>query len=140
MNAWLLSIVGITVVGVLIELVLTDSPMSKLVRSVFGFFLLFVIVQPLPGFFRNIQNNLANGDIPINSDLVNEINRQTNEARAAAAQQALARNGFNDTIVVFFNDRFFVNAHNSTNHDKARIIEIVQAVTGASPSAVEVFV
>ena len=139
MTTWLLSIVGITIIGVLVELILTDSPLAKFTRSIFGFFLLLVIVQPIPGFFRNMQHNLEHGEIPINTDLVNEINRQTGEARATAAVQALSRNGFNDTIVIFFDGRFFVNAYNSTNRDKQRIIDIVTAVTGANSSAVEVF-
>jgi len=140
MTAWLLSIVGVTVIGVLIELLLTDSPISKFIRTIYGFFVLLVIVYPLPGFFRTAQDNLINGEIPVNAGLMREIQNQTNQATATAVEGALSRNGFNDTIVVIFDGRIFINAYNSTNRDVDQIISIVTTMTNFNASQVEVFI
>ena len=138
MSTWLLSIVGATVVGVLVELLLTDSPISKFVRGIYSFFILFVIVQPIPSFFKNLQGNLENGQIPVNMALVTELDRQTKEALAGNAQRALEANGF-DCIVTYFEGVVYINAHNSAKKDEATIIQIVMAAMNVPASAVEVF-
>jgi hypothetical protein len=140
LTAWLVSIVGATVVGVLVELLLTDSPMSKFIRSIYAFFILFVIVQPLPGFFKNATANLKNGEVPINSGLVAEIDNQTKIALAANAETVLQQNGFNNCIVTYFNGRVYINAHNSAKKDEAKIISIVTAVMNVPSNAVEVYI
>ena len=143
MSVWLLSIAGVTVIGVLVELLLTDSPMSKFVRSIYAFFILFVIVQPLPAFFNNAAASVG-APVNLNNELMTEINRQTATARQQAAQTALANSGFPNCIVTVFGDKVYVNAAahaaDSTNSDRARIISIVAAVMGVRPDAVEVFI
>ena len=138
MSAWLLSIVGITVVGVLVELLLTDSPMSKFVRSIFAFFILFVIIQPIPAFFKNASASVSGG-VPLDNALMQEINRQTAAAFAQNAVRALAAAGFENCIVTMAGGRVFVNAWNSVKKDEQEIIRIVAAVCNVSPDAVEVF-
>ena len=138
MSTWLLSIVGITVVGVLVELLLTDSPMSKFVRALYGFFILFIIVQPLPAFFKNLGAN-PTPTIPINSQLLADINAQTREAMAATASQRLKTAGF-DAIVTYFDNKIYVNVANARHTDTPAIISIVTAATGVPASAVEVII
>ena len=139
-SAWLLSIVGVTVVGVLVELLLTDSPMSKFVRSIYTFFILFVIIQPLPSFFKTASFNLLSGEVPINTALVQEINHQTKTELGRRAQETLAQNGFDNCIVTYHDNGVYINAHNSTRKDIESIINIVMAVMGVPASAVEVFI
>ena len=97
MTAWLISIVGIVVIGVIVELLLTESNMSRFVRSIWGFFLLFVIVQPIPGFLRNMDV----GEIDMDWDwgLIGQINNQSAEGLARVAQIALTNAGFENVII-----------------------------------------
>ena len=138
MSAWLLSIVGITVIGVLVELLLTDSPISKFVRSIYAFFILFVIVQPIPGFFKTASSSVG-GVFALDTGLMQEINRQTAAATQANAERALSDAGFNNCIVTVYQNKIYVNAWNSTKKDSAAIIQIVTAVCGVKPDAVEVY-
>jgi hypothetical protein len=110
-SGWLLSIVGITVVGVLIELLLTDSPMSKFVRSIYAFFILLVIVAPIPSILRN------GVELSLDQGLVTSINAQTIDARLQSATRALEMAGFNDVVLTHFNNKIYVNAYNSTKKD-----------------------
>jgi len=136
-SSWLLSIAGVTIIGVLVELLLTNSPVHKFVRSIYAFFILFVIVAPIPGFFKN-ASAAASGGISLDTELSREINRQTTAARQASVTSALAAAGFDNCIVTFFGDKIYVNAAASTKKDAAAIISIVTAVSGVKPDAVEV--
>jgi len=139
MSAWLLTIVGVTVIGVLVELLLTDSPMSKFIRTIYAFFILFVIVQPIPGYFKNLQSDLQNGSVPVNSGLVKEIDQQTKEALVQRTRENLASAGFANCIVTYVGGKVYINAYNSAKKDTNEIIKIVTATMGVKPDAVEVF-
>jgi len=131
MTAWLLSIVGITVVGVLVELLLTDSPMSKFVRSIYTFFILFIIVSPIPGMFKNFEANIENPNIQINTDFV-----QTQTLRRVEA--ALSSTGFPNASAKYANDKIVIKFQNPTNIDRAKVISIVVAVANIPAEKVEV--
>lgn len=46
--SWVLKIVGIVVIGVLIDIILPEGETHKYIKSIFACFVLFVIVSPLP--------------------------------------------------------------------------------------------
>jgi len=148
MTPWLLSIVGITVLGVLIELLLTDSPMSKFVRSIYGFFILFVIVQPIPGFIRDASTAVGGG-VTIDNDLLQTINNNSALAFARNAENALSTAGMPGLLVTIEHDRnspsfkinrIFVNAWGSTNIDTDLVIRIVATVCNVPQDVIQVFV
>ena len=139
MTAWLLSVVGITVIGVLIELVLTDSPISKFVRSIYAFFILFIIIQPLPKLFAGGKSIFETGDSFANASLTNEITAQIGDATAQRVTEALKTAGY-DCIVTFFDGKYYVNAYNSAKKDTDTIIQIVTAIANVNSDAVEVFI
>jgi hypothetical protein len=139
MSAWLLSILGISAVGVLVELLLTDSAMSKFVRSIYAFFILFVIVQPLPSFFAKLSKKDF-GNLALNAPLIQEIDRQKTDATTKRIHEALAAAGIENCLVTAFGGKIYINAANSTKKDSAEIIAIVTAAANLSPDAVEVFI
>ena len=122
---------GVTVIGVLVELLLTDSPMSRFVRSIYAFFILFVIVQPLPGFFRNgVTFDLK--PISVNTKYIDDMTTQRVEA-------ALLNAGITATVSINAG-RVVVRATNATQADVETIIQIVVAVTGLERGDVEVII
>ena len=148
MSSWLLGIVGITVTGVVIELLLTDSPMSKFVRSIYAFFILFVIVQPIPAFLTNASVNVGVGFAP-DTALIQTINLNSAVALQRNTEDVLARAGYPDAIVTieydkkatsFKIEKVYVNAWNITNKNADEIIQIVAAVCNIEKEIVEVFI
>lgn len=153
MSQWLLSITGVVLIGVLVELLLTDSPMSKFVRSIYAFFILFVIVQPLPQFL-NSASEMVGGEVslPINTELLATINAQSAAALERRVVSELERAGYTDVIIVIECDktasafkaaRVFVNAYgavitkpNSNIDMKKEITDIVRAVTVVDESKI----
>ena len=137
----MLSITGIVVVGVLIELLLTDSIMSKFIRAVYAFFILFVIVSPLPAFFSGDFD--WNNQLEYDWGLINTINTNSSQAAQARVERALEQSNISGTIVTitserdnpaFRVDQVFVNAWNAQYTGsrvninlQAEIIRIVRA-------------
>lgn len=74
LSTWLLSIVGVVVLGVLIELVLSESGTSKFVKSIYAMVVLFVIISPLPKLIGQAES-LQVGAPSINSELLQSINQ-----------------------------------------------------------------
>ena len=52
-GAWILSILGIVVIGAVIDLVLPSGRMNKYVKSIFSAVTILVIILPLPNLVKN---------------------------------------------------------------------------------------
>ena len=59
MNEWIMSIVGITALGVLMDILLPEGETSKYIKGIFALFTVFVIIYPLP--------KIVNGNFDYNS-------------------------------------------------------------------------
>ena len=103
MTAWLLGIAGIVVVGVVVELLLTDSPMSKFIRSIYAFFLLLVIVSPLPNILRN-GVDIGSG-LDYNWELVGHLNSASAQAAQRRLETSLNNFGIQNVLVTITYDR-----------------------------------
>ena len=153
MSSWLISIVGIVVVGVIVELLLSDSNMSRFVRSIWGFFLLLVIVQPIPGFVRNLD--VGNVEIDWDWGLIGQINTQSATGLARNTELGLANSGFENVLITIkpnMNSTSFqvsevhINAsavtvrHNRPNiNTQDEIIRIVRLITRATDNQIIFF-
>lgn len=52
MSEWIISIVGVIMLGVLLEIVLPEGKTAKYVRGAFSLLVVFAIAAPLPGLFK----------------------------------------------------------------------------------------
>ena len=153
MTPWLLSIVGIVVVGVLVELLLTDSAVSKFIRGIYAFFILFVIVAPIPGFVKNASESIG-GSVILDTALLVTINERTAETLTRTVEDTLAKAGFESIIAVidfdptassFKIERVHLNAigivkGGSSVNIKRQIVEIAAVTCGVSTDIVEVYI
>ena len=77
-SAWVLSIAGVSILGVLVELILPSGQTKKYVKGVFAFIVVLVIISPLPklfwGGFR-AEDIFEEDAIIIQEDFIYEINR-----------------------------------------------------------------
>ena len=46
-SSWLLSVVGVVILGVLIDVVLPEGNVNKYIKAVFAFVIILVIISPL---------------------------------------------------------------------------------------------
>lgn len=66
LGAWILSILGIVIIGAVIDLVLPSGKMNKYIKSIFAAVTILVIVLPLPNLLKNgcdADNFIINPDI-----------------------------------------------------------------------------
>lgn len=137
MSAWLLSVAGIVIIGALTEVLLSESSIQKFVRSIYAFFVLFIIAQPIPQLFRDASAAVETGGaVEINTELLEKINLQTAAAFEKNTERALESAGFNNVIVTidtakganFKIKAIYVNALGSNINIKQDVIKIVCAV------------
>lgn len=61
-SAWIMSILGIVIIGTLIDLILPSGRISKYIKSIFATVTVLVIVTPIPSLIRN-NFNVENGGL-----------------------------------------------------------------------------
>lgn len=105
MTAWLASIVGVVVVGVVVDLLTQGRRMGNFVRSIYGFIVLFVIVSPLPKLLKTDWGKLSVENL-VNAELVEDL-RQGNQQ--TEINQILRTMGYTDAIITLVDDTVYVN-------------------------------
>ncbi len=63
-SAWILSIAGAALLGVMVDLIVPDGRMHKYIRSIFGVITVLIIIAPLPGMIKNSSFDI---DIDLNT-------------------------------------------------------------------------
>ena len=53
MSEYLISIIGVVVLGVLVDLVLPSGQMNRFVKSMFGIFTILIIISPVPKLIKS---------------------------------------------------------------------------------------
>ncbi len=77
MKAYIISILGITLCGVLIDIVLPAGSTSKYIKSIYSIFVVAVILNPLITFFAKTKNiNLDYNNFETSQTLIDYINTQ----------------------------------------------------------------
>ncbi len=61
-SAWIMSILGIVIIGTLIDLILPSGRISKYIKSIFATVTVLVIVTPIPSLIKN-NFNVENGNL-----------------------------------------------------------------------------
>ena len=56
LSSWVVSIVGIVLLGIVADVILPQGQTNKYIKSIFSIITIFVIVSPLPKLFDNLAN------------------------------------------------------------------------------------
>ena len=105
MTAWLSSILGVVVVGVVVELLTQNRRMGQFIRSIYSFIVLLVIIAPLPNLLKkdwwsDYQNGL------VNTELLEQINQNSKQAQVV---QTLRVMGYQQALVTVVDNVIYVN-------------------------------
>ncbi len=77
-SAWILSIAGICILSVLIDLFLPEGSSSSHIKTIFNFVIIFVIIAPLPGLLqKDFDASLIfnENEIVLQEDYIYQLNR-----------------------------------------------------------------
>jgi stage III sporulation protein AF len=97
-SAWALSIVGVVLLGLLVDIMLPDGQTNKYIKSVFAILTVFVITAPIPAL---LKTEIDLSDIfgeqtryEIDKGFMDTVNRQKADSLKSAAEAALAEAGY----------------------------------------------
>ncbi|MBR5012609.1 MAG: stage III sporulation protein AF [Clostridia bacterium] len=79
-SIWVLSVVGIIILSMLVDLILPSGSMSKFIKSIFGYLIIVVILSPVFSFFTqknfSINDIFSSSSVQIQDSFVVNVNRQ----------------------------------------------------------------
>lgn len=95
MSGYILSILGIVIVGVLVDIVVPSGTINKYIKSIYAIFVLAVILSPVIKFLSNSHDiNVNITGYEINEDLMNYINTNKIKSLETNIENKLKDEGF----------------------------------------------
>ncbi len=105
MGAWLASILGVVVVGVVVELLTQNRRMGNFIRSIYGFIVLLVIVSPLPNLLKADWWS-SHADNLINTEMLEQLTQSSKQTQVAQTLRVL---GYDQAMVTVVDGTIYVN-------------------------------
>lgn len=101
-SSWILSITGIIVVTLLVEIILPNGKTNKLIKSIIGIFSIFVIISPLKKFDIDSLDLTAvfQSEIKIDTNFIDNRNKEKIVAYEKLIEDTLTQNGYKNTIIL----------------------------------------
>lgn len=104
LSSWIISIVGIVVLGVLMDLIMPDGEMRKYIKSIFSVFVVFIMINPVLkidinkiDFNKFIYNESS---VEINQNFLNNYNKEYKQSLELICEENLKNAGFSGVEVV----------------------------------------
>lgn len=100
---WTLSVLGISILGVLIDIILPEGNMQKYIKSIFSIFIIFVIVSPIVNFdinnikFNNIFYNQSS--VQLDQSYIQNFNIKYKQSLEKTCENYLEEKGFSGVKV-----------------------------------------
>ena len=109
MTGWILSITGVTILSVLVDLIMPNGQTAKYIKNVFAFMMILVIISPLPSLLKgnfDIGDIFQIEEIVIQEDFVYQVNRDKLTALEDSINKTLEEEGLKNVIVTINADIF----------------------------------
>ncbi len=101
MKGYILSILGIVLLGVVLEIMLPTGKINKFVRSIFSIFIIAVLVAPLVNFVTDTkQISLDYADYQTSANLLEYINKKKVISTQESIKNTLKENGFSNVDII----------------------------------------
>ena len=78
MSAWILSIAGVCMMSVVVDLVLPSGQTAKYIKNIFGYIIVLVIIWPLPSIVKgnfDFGSIFESQEIVLQEDFIYQVNR-----------------------------------------------------------------
>lgn len=112
MSGYLLALLGVIVLGVLIDVILPSGSTSKYISGIFAIFVMFVMISPILKFVKSdykLSDYFTNVDIELNDKLLYSINDNKFNALEQSISNQLKDNGYSNVVIDI---QFTLNADN----------------------------
>ena len=114
-TGWAMGIIGVVLLGVLVDLIIPEGKTQKYIRSVFGVITVFVIILPLPSLVKkdytlNLGQNAAGRPaVALDETYLYGIYRDKVTAIERGTEKYLTDNGYGGTSVTVTVDAYVEN-------------------------------
>ncbi|MGI5841702.1 MAG: stage III sporulation protein AF [Christensenellales bacterium] len=142
LSGWLLSIAGVSLLSVLIDVVLPNGQTNKYIKGIFSFIMVFVIISPIPSLlvdgFKLDAIFAENSGIVIEKDFIYQVNRTKLTFLENQIETELEKQGLLNVEVVVNGDIFdfsmkiknvYVDLSNLVINPKDKHIDIKKTVS-----------
>lgn len=119
MATWLASIVGVVVVGVVVDLMTQGRRMGNFIRAIYGFIILFVIVSPLPNLLKMNWEGLPTENL-VNAELVENLQQNSKQLQVS---QTLRTLGYEKALVTVVDNVVYVNLGETLDNEKLQALQ-----------------
>ncbi len=97
MAGYILSILGIVVAGIIIDIIVPSGNINKYIKSVYAIFVVAVLISPIVNFLNKNQGfNFKYDNYEISAELLNFINQTKVDELEKNIQKELETNGFSN--------------------------------------------
>lgn len=106
-STWLISVVGIVILGVLIDVILPNGAINKYIKAVYAFIIILVIVSPLTKITSidvTKENFFNQGQLQLDEDYINSLNRKLENQLKTSIIEDAKKNGMNNVEVSFVSE------------------------------------
>lgn len=100
MSEWIISIVGVILLGVLLEIVLPDGKTAKYVKGAFSLLVVLAIAAPLPRLFKADLKSATDASVQIDSAYVAETYDDYAARLGVAIEEYLDGEGIDAVVIV----------------------------------------
>ncbi|MBQ8522685.1 MAG: stage III sporulation protein AF [Clostridia bacterium] len=112
MSSYLLALLGIIVLGVLVDVIIPSGSTSKYISGIFAIVVMFVMISPVLNFIKNdykLSDYFTKVDIELNEKLLYNINDNKFNALEDDIENELSENGYSNVEIDI---RFDIEADN----------------------------
>lgn len=109
MTAWILSIAGVTILSVAVDLILPSGQTAKYIKNIFAFVMILVIISPLPALIKgnfNVNDIFESEEIVLQEDYIYQVNRDKLTALEKEITSSLEEKGIKNVVVTINADIF----------------------------------
>ena len=101
MTGYILSVLGIIIAGVLIDIIVPSGNINKYIKGVYSIFVVAVILNPIIKFFnKNYDLTVHYNEININNDLLNYIFNSRAKIYETELENEFKEQGFNNIDII----------------------------------------
>ena len=100
-SSYVLTIAGVILISVVIELVMSDGQMNKYIKNIFSFFVVAVIIAPLPKLISNesISSVFDYEEYQIQQEYISSLNNSKINVLINETQLELGEDGYHGVVV-----------------------------------------
>ena len=101
-SAWILSIAGVVVLSILLDLFLPDGKLNSYIKTMFNFVIILVVITPLPELLNkdfDTSTMFSNSQIVLQEDYIYQLNRDKLTMLETSIENTLDSNGYKNIDV-----------------------------------------